>query len=131
MTISVDNEANANKALKGRGNSGTSLGSFMVTGTLVLYFETMAAIDAIEANTDITMGLVMVQGASGAKFGFSMDWPLLSLDGGLPQLELGQKIKLPLNWDASDGSKVLPTLNHTMMMCYYDYLPDSADVATS
>jgi hypothetical protein len=131
MTLSVDNEGQANKALKVRGNCGTSLGSFVVTGTMSLYFETMAAIDAIGDNTDITMGLVMVQGASGAKFGFSMDWPLLSLGNGLPQLELGKKIMLPLDLDAAAGSKVLPTFNHTLMMSYYDYLPDIADVATS
>ncbi len=128
MTLSIDNEANANKALKNRGSCGTSLGSFRCTGTMSGYLEDMAPIDAVDANSDVTIGLVMVQGPTGAKFGWSLDFPLLGLGNGLPELELGQKIKLPLDLGMASGDKLGSHLNFSAMMSYFDYLPDSGDV---
>jgi len=128
LTLTINNNINPNKALAVRGSASNSYGIFEVTGSMTGYFEDVASIDAMKDNDDVTLDLVMVKGSSGAKTGIAFDVPLVSLGDGRPNLEMDAKIKLPLTADAASGAQYDTNMDHTLLVNFFDYLPDAADV---
>jgi len=129
MTLAINNNVNANKALGILGSAGNSIGLFQVTASMSVYFEEVAAIAAIEQNSDCTLDYVLVKGETGAKHGQAWDLPLISLGDGAPELALDTLIKLPLSSEAASGAKIQSGYNHTAMVCFFDALPEAAVVA--
>jgi hypothetical protein len=81
------------------------------------------ALEALRANSDVTLDVCVVKDNAG----FSFDLPLLSLDDGRLNVELNQAITIPLGLMAADGEDVNSNLAHTIVMSFYDYLPDAAE----
>ena len=66
----------------------------------------------------------MVKGAAGAKSGTLVDVPLITLGDGRLDVSQDEAITLPLEIPAG-ADKVF---NHTLLMTFWDFLPDAADV---
>jgi hypothetical protein len=123
LTISINNNVSPNKAVGTLGAFEVTAGTFEIGGSMTAYFADVAAVDAVRANADITLDAHLVK----ANSGITLDIPLISLGDGRPNVEQDQAITLPLSMEAATGAKVDSNLDHTLLMCFYDYLPDAAE----
>jgi len=123
LTIDIDNNLKPLKAAGVLGAFDVSTGTFAVSGSVTAYFTNVAAIEAIRDNADVTMDAIIVKNNAGVVF----DIPLMSLGGGNPNIQLDEPVTLPLNVDAATASRISTSMNYTMAVMFYDYLPDVAE----
>lgn len=123
LTLQINENAEGNKALGVFGSFEVSVGTFQVDANVTGYFSDVAAIAAVENSEDVSLDFVQVKQNAGIAF----DIPLVTVGDGRPQVEQDQPVTIPLNNEAGAGSGVDPTLNHTLLMVAWDYLPDLAD----
>ncbi|UFK26667.1 major structural protein [Roseobacter phage RDJL3] len=123
IRLSINNNLTMNKAVGTLGAFEITAGTFEVGGNVTAYFQNTAALEALRANSDITLDVCVVKDNAG----FSFDLPLLSLDDGRLNVELNQAVTIPLGLMAADGEDVNANLAHTIVMSFYDYLPDAAE----
>lgn len=122
LTITINENVSGNKALGVLGNFEVTAGTFEVGGAMTAYFSDVAAIALVRANADITLDAHMVKDNQG----ISWDMPLIALGNARLNVEQDAAIKLPLENSAATGAKVDPNLDHTLLMVFWDYLPDVA-----
>lgn len=123
-TITINNNNSPNNALGVLGAFEVTAGTFEVGGSITAYFGDVASIAAVRNNSDITFDMILVKSNSG----IAIDLPLLSLGGGLPNVEQDQPVTIPLELNAATGAKINSNLNHTLLMVFFDYLPNAADL---
>lgn len=123
ITLTLNNNITPNKALGVLGSFAVTVGTFEVGGSLTSYFADLVATKAVNDNADITLDISIVKNNQG----ITIDLPLISLGDGRPNVEQDQAIKLPLTMDAATAAKIDPTMDYTMMVVFWDYLPDAAD----
>jgi hypothetical protein len=123
-SVSINNNATIVKALGVLGGIDVVTGNFTVEGNVTAHFTTIDAIQAIRDNADVTLDVVLVSGNAGV----SIDLPLITLGEGRLNVEKDQTIKLPVSLMAAtaESLQVGTALPHTMLMCFYDYLPTLA-----
>jgi hypothetical protein len=123
FTVVINNNVSPNKAISVLGAFDVTAGQFNVEGTMEAYFADVAAVTSIRNNDDVTFDFAMVKGASGAKQGVLVDVPLITLGDGRLDVEQDEPITLPLDIPAGADR----VFDHTLLMCFFDYLPDAAD----
>ena len=122
LTITINNNLQANKAVSVLGSCNISAGTFQVGGSLTAYFNNVSAITAIRNNSDITLDIALYKDNAGQVW----DIPLIALGDGRLNVEQDQPITLPLSMDAATAASVNSTLDHTLLITYFDYLPNAA-----
>lgn len=125
FTVGINNNNTPAKAISVLGAFEVTAGQFTVEGAATAYFSNVSAIASIRNNADVTMDYVVVKGAAGAKSGIAVDIPLISLGDGRLNVEADAPITIPLSTAAAKD----PTFAHTLMMVFFDFLPDAADSA--
>lgn len=123
FTVNINNNVSPNKAIGTLGAFDVTAGQFNVEGSMEAYFADVTAVASIRNNDDITLDFAMAKGASGAKSGVLVDVPLITLGGGQVNVEQNEPITLPLEIPAGADR----VFNHTLLMTFYDHLPDRAD----
>lgn len=123
-TITINNNNSPNNALGVLGAFEVTAGTFEVGGNITAYFGDVASIAAVRNNSDITLDMILVK----ANTGIAIDLPLLTLGGGLPNVEQDQPVTIPLELSAATAAKITSTMNHTLLMVFFDYLPNAADI---
>ena len=118
MDFTIGNNLKANKAIGVLGAFEVTAGHFTVDGTLKAYFATVAAQEEVKQNGDITLDIAFVE----ANKGVLVDMPLIALSDGRPDVVSDEPIMLPLNSSLAPD----PTFNHTLLWCFYNYLPSVA-----
>lgn len=122
MNITINENLTGEKAIGVLGNFEVTAGTFEVGGDMTAYFQDVAATAAVRANADITLDAHFVKDNQG----MSWDMPLIALGNARLNVEQDAAIKLPLENSAATGAKVDPNLDHTLLMVFWDYLPDAA-----
>lgn len=118
-TITINNGVTPVKALGKMGGVDNSVGDFQVSGNITALFSSVATVQAVRNNDDVTMDFVLCTKNSGTLF----DIPLIALGNGRLQVEKDNPIKIPLSADAA----VHPVLRHTLLVNYFPYLPSAAE----
>jgi hypothetical protein len=121
-TITINNNVTPNKAVGVLGSFDLTAGTFTVSGSMTAYFASVAATQAVRDNSDVTLDLSVVKDNTGIVF----DLPLISLGDGRLNVEIDQPITLPLTTEAASGEDVDENLDHTLLITYFNYLPDAA-----
>lgn len=121
--LTVNNNVTMNKAVGTLGAFEATAGTFEVGGNVTAYFQDVSALEALRNNSDVTLDVCVVKDNAG----FAFDLPLLALDDGRLNVELNQAVTIPLGLMAADGEDVNSNLAHTIVMSFYDYLPDAAE----
>lgn len=117
LTLTVNNNVSANKALGVLGAFDTSTGDFEVGGSITAYFADIAGVQAVRNNADITLDVIMVKKNAGLLF----DIPLLSLGNGRLAVAQNQPITLPLDVAAAENIN-----GYTLLFQTFPYLPTLA-----
>jgi hypothetical protein len=117
LSLSINNGVTPNKAIGVLGAFDTSAGTFMVSGSVTAYFASIAAVQAVRQNADITIDMIAVQDNAGILF----DIPLLSLGDGRLNIEQDQPVMVPLEMNAAESR-----FGHTLLFQSFPYLPDIA-----
>ena len=73
-------------------------------------------------NDDVSLDLHLAKDNAGVSY----DLPLISLGDGRLTVEANEKVTIPFTNDAASGEKIATTLNHTLMITHWDYLPNAA-----
>lgn len=123
FVIDVDNNLKQNKAIGYLGAFDVTPGFFEVGGAITAYFVDVAEMQAVKDNSDITIEAHYVK----ENRGFSIDIPLVCLSKAMADVKANEAIMIPLDAKAAAGRKVDAGLNHTLLMAFWDYLPDLAD----
>lgn len=118
-TITINNNATANKAVGVLGAFAVTAGTFEVSGNVTAYFTTVEAIRAIQANADVSLDF-MIRKAGKA---IIVDMPLIAPGQGLANVTQDQPIMIPISTDAAEATKVDPNLNFTLGFTFFDTLP--------
>ncbi len=116
-SISIKNAPSENKAVGTVGAFDISVGNFEVSGSLTVYFSTVAAVAAVRNNADV--GFSVIGAFSNA--GFIYDIPLLSLGGGKLTVDKDKPIMLPLTSNGAENAN-----GYTMLFESFKYLPTLA-----
>jgi hypothetical protein len=122
MEITLKNNISPNKAIGTLGAFDLTAGNFDVEGSVGAYFTDVAAIAAVRNCADVTLDFVMAKQNSG----IIIDLPLITLSKARLEIEKDEPIMMPLDMQAASGEKVYSGLDHTMLIDFFDYLPDAA-----
>ena len=72
--------------------------------------------------SDVTMDMHLVK----ENAGITIDIPLMALGDGRLDVAQNEAIRIPLSQEAAIGTGAITGYDHTMLMCFWDYLPDAA-----
>ncbi len=112
--LTINNNVDGLKAIGTLGSMDLNVGDFEVSGTLNVYFATVAAVEAVRANADVGFNVI----AALDNAGFVFDIPLLSLGGGRLEVEKDAAIMLPLETMAAENAA-----GYTLLSTWFAYLP--------
>lgn len=118
MTLTINNNISANKAVGILGAMDMTAGTFEVGGSATMYFADVAATRAVRDNADVTLDVVMVKKNKGLLF----DIPLLTLGDGRATVEQDAPISLPLESMAAESA-----FGNTLTYMSFPYLPTIAE----
>ncbi len=121
-SIMINNNLSMNKAVGVLGAFDVTAGTFEVGGDITAYFTNVTAVRAVRNNSDVTLDISFVKDNTGIIF----DLPLISLGNARLEIEIDEPIMLPLETNAARGRDVDPNMDHTLLITYFNYLPDVA-----
>lgn len=124
LSININNNCSRNLAVGTLGAFEVTAGTFEVGGDVTAYFADVVATQAVNNNSNVTMDIHMVK----TNAGVSVDIPLFTLGDGRPDVTQDEAIKLPLSTQAATAALLDTALDYTLLMMFWDYLPDAADV---
>ncbi len=122
VTVAINNNISLDKAVGVLGAFDATHGFFEVSGNIEAYFADVASVEAVRNNSDVTLEMHLVR----SNAGLSIDLPLLALGDGRLNVEKDEAIMLPLSHDAATGASIDSGLDHTLLISFWDYLPDQA-----
>lgn len=97
-------------------------GNFKVTADMEFLFLTVAAQDAVRQNADVTLDMIHVI----KNTAMVMDMPLLTLGDGRAKVVKDDPISIPITGGGNSGEEFDANLDHTLLMTFFDYVPDVA-----
>lgn len=115
--LTINNNVEGLKAIGTLGSVDLNVGDFIVSGSLNVYFATVAAVEAVRANSSVGFNIITALDNAG----FVFDIPLLTLGGGRLDVEKDSAIMLPLETMAAENES-----GYTLLSTWFGYLPTVA-----
>ena len=123
FSLEQSNNVTQNKAQGIEGAAAVSYGDFTVNGSVTAYFKHVDALQAIIGNRRAKYHCYYGHN----RHGFSIDLPLVSLSGGVPQFSKNNPITVSLSLSAAKSDTIGTGFGHVMMYCYFPHLPVIAE----
>jgi hypothetical protein len=101
-------------------------GDFEVTADSSFLFVDIASCLSVRNNADATLDMIQVQDTTA----LAWDMPLVCLGDGRANVEKDEPITIPFSIQAASGQEVDDTLDHTLCMCFFDFVPVIAQTLT-
>jgi hypothetical protein len=125
--LSIDNGIVVDEAITTNlGGIDLTAGDFTVSGSVQAYFSSIAAVTAVKSNADLELSFGMVDNCTNAwgvsAQGWLCDVPLILGSDARMNVVKDKPIMIPFTLDASAHT----TLNHTLLMQRFAYLPQLA-----
>lgn len=120
--ITINNNVSPNKAVGTLGAFDVTAGTFEVGGSVTAYFADVTAVQAVRNNSSVTIDAMLIKDNQG----LILDIPLISLGNGRLEVEQDEPVTLPLDLSAARGRDVSTTLDHTLLLTEFWYLPTAA-----
>lgn len=117
LSVTINNNVSANKAVGYLGAIEMTTGTFEVGGSLTAYFADIAAVQAVRNNEDITLDFIIVKNNTAMLW----DIPLLALGNGRLAVEQDQAITLPLDTSGAESK-----FGNTLLVQIFPYVPNAA-----
>lgn len=117
-TLGIDNGVTPVKAIGTLGAFDLAVGDFVVSGSVSAYFTTIEAVQAVRENTSVSLDYSMITNNQG----WLIDIPYLTMGDGRPNVEKDRPVTIPLTITGAAH----PDFDHTMLINYFNYLPDLA-----
>lgn len=115
-SLTISNNATANKAIGVLGAMAITAGNFTVSGSATAYFDGLDAKRAIRENADVGINVTLAADNSAQVF----DIPLLTLGGGRINVEKDAPVTIPLDIMGAENK-----FGFTASYTEFRYLPDS------
>ncbi len=128
LEVTFNENLTPNKAVGTLGSFEISHGTLNIGGSITAYFASVAGIEAVKANDNVTLDFAVVKGATGSKAGFVLDLPMITLGDARLNVTQDQAITLPLDMDAATAAIIDPNLDYVALFSFFDFLPNAADV---
>jgi hypothetical protein len=122
FSIMLNNNISQNKAVSVLGTFDSTLGFFQVQAELTAYFTDIASIQAVKDNESVTIETHFVKFNKGV----SIDLPLTVMSQAEAEIKINEPVMIPLSSDAATAKSIDADLDYTMLMVFWDYLPDLA-----
>jgi hypothetical protein len=122
LQIGIKNNVKQNKAVSVLGTFSSTPGFFQVSGNVTAYFTDVAEIAVVKNNDSVTLETHLVK----SNQGITVDLPLVVLSNANAEVKINEPIMMPLNSDAARATSIDPSLDYTMLMVFWDYLPNLA-----
>jgi hypothetical protein len=119
LKLSVNNNAQATKAVGVLGAMDVSVGDFVASGNVTAFYTSADAANAVKNNSAVSLDFGVAKNNTGWLF----DVPYVVLGDGRRKVEKDQAVQLPLSAEGAEH----PTLHHTMLVMNYAYLPTVAE----
>lgn len=113
-TLTINNNVTPAKAVGVLGAFDTTAGTFEVGGDITAYFSTVAAVQAVRNNADVTLDVILAKRNAAVIF----DIPLLGLGGGRVNVEQDNPITIPVEQMAAESP-----LGFTLGITWLPYVP--------
>ena len=127
IEITFNENLTPNKAIGTLGSFEISHGTLNIGGSITAYFASVAAINSVRDNANVTLDFAVVKGNAGSKAGFIMDLPLITLGDARLNVVQDQAITIPLDMEAATAALIDANLDYVALFTFFDFLPDSAD----
>lgn len=124
LELEINNNLSENKAITRFGAFNVSPGVFEVNGSFTGYFVGLDATEAVRDNADVSFLFCAWKNNAGIAY----DLPMLSLSTDGMDVEPNAPITIEIDGEAGTGKKYNRAMDHTLMVCFYDYLPTNARV---
>ena len=122
ISLTINNNISINKAIGVLGGFGLTLGTFEVEADVTAYLSDIDAIQSVKDNASVTIDVAMVKNNQG----LVMDMPLGTLGDGRADVSQDNSVMVPLKFQAADATGVSTDFDYTLMLCFFEYLPDLA-----
>lgn len=116
-TLTISNNAVANKAVGVLGAMAITAGNFVVTGSATAYFQGVSAKKAIRDSADVGLSVILSARNAGQIF----DLPLLTLGGGQINVEKDAPVTIPLEAEGAENK-----FGYTASYSEFRHLPTAA-----
>lgn len=123
MNLTLDNQPQMSKAVGVTGSFDVVPGELMVSGSGQAYFENVDQFDAVRDNASCTLDFIAVK----ANQAFNLDLPLVTLKDGRANVEKDNSIFTAVGIEAASGELWNEEMNYTILMGWWDYVPDVAE----
>lgn len=115
-TIAINNNITPAKAVGVLGAFDTTAGTFEVGGDITAYFSTVAAVQAVRQNADVTLDVILAKRNAAVIF----DIPLMGLGGGRVNVEQDAPITIPVEQMGAQSA-----LGFTLGITWLPYVPSA------
>jgi hypothetical protein len=122
VTISIANNVTIEQAVGSQVGFVGTRGEFAVSLSLTAYLVDIGVFGSVRSGVTCSFDMHVARDNAGISF----DIPVIKLADARPNIAKGSSVRVPLTGEAGKGTRDSSAYDHTLVMMFWDYLPDAA-----